>query len=91
MPGGTTNPTEGRKTTKENASTIRPVTSGETRRTGVTVAPVMSGDVRDAEGARTFLEKHLLLCPPGEPATNASLVTCLHQVSNDGGNGGNDD
>jgi len=25
--------------------------------------------------------ERLLLCPPGEPATHASLATCLHQVS----------
>jgi hypothetical protein len=38
-------------------------------------------DVKDSQEGRKFLEKHLLLWPEGEPATHASLSTCLHQVS----------
>jgi hypothetical protein len=30
---------------------------------------------------RKYLEKHSLLCPPGEPPTHESLSTCLHQIS----------
>lgn len=38
-------------------------------------------DIKDSLQGRKFLEKHLLLCPEGEPPTHASLATCLHQVS----------
>lgn len=38
-------------------------------------------DIKDSQEGRKFLEKHLLLWPEGEPATHASLATCLHQVS----------
>ena len=30
---------------------------------------------------RKFLEKHSILCPPGEPPTHSLLSTCLHQIS----------
>ena len=81
MPGGTSNPPEGRKPTRGDANTSRPLTRYETRRTGTAVTAVANEDVRDAAGARSFLEERLLLCPPGELATHASLATCLHQVS----------
>ena len=38
-------------------------------------------EVKDSLEGRKFLEKLLLLCPPGEPPTHVSLVTCLHQIS----------
>jgi hypothetical protein len=38
-------------------------------------------DIKDPLEGRKFLEKHLLLWPPGEPATHTSLATCLYQVS----------
>jgi hypothetical protein len=38
-------------------------------------------DINDEIEGRAYLEKHLLLCPPGEPPTHNSLATCLHQVS----------
>jgi len=82
MPGGSSNLLEGRKTTKENANANRPLTRNETRRTGTVITtPPTSEDIHDAVGARSYLEERLLLCPPGEPATHASLSSCLHQVS----------
>ena len=38
-------------------------------------------DIKDSLEGRKFLEKHSLLCPPGEPPTHVSLSTCLHQIS----------
>ena len=38
-------------------------------------------DINNAIEGRKYLEKHSLLCPPGEPPTHSSLSTCLHQVS----------
>ena len=38
-------------------------------------------DVKDSLEGRKYLEKHSLLCPPGEPPTHQSLSTCLHQIS----------
>jgi hypothetical protein len=38
-------------------------------------------DINDEIEGRNFLERHLLLCPPGEPPNHNSLATCLHQVS----------
>ena len=43
--------------------------------------PEIGYDINDKAEGRSYLEKHLLLCPPGEPPTHASLATCLHQVS----------
>ena len=37
-------------------------------------------DINDPLQGRKFLEKHLLLCPEGEPPTHTSLATCLYQV-----------
>ena len=36
-----------------------------------------------------YLEKYLWLCPEGQPITTATLATCLHQVSEITGSGGN--
>ena len=43
--------------------------------------PEIEYDINDEAEGRSYIEKHLLLCPPGEPPTHASLATCLHQVS----------
>ena len=69
MPDGTgsKNPLEGRKT-----------------RAGTATTPSVGNnfDVHNALEGRKFLEKHLLLCPPGEPITYTSFASCLHQISN---------
>ena len=46
-------------------------------------APILEEeqDINNITEGRKFLEKHLLLCPPGEPATHASLAICLRQIS----------
>ena len=63
---------------KGGASATRP----STRRTVNSVLmPEELQDIKDAEGGRKFLEKHSLLCPPGEPVTNTALAICLHQIS----------
>jgi hypothetical protein len=46
-----------------------------------TPEPEQPQDINDEIEGRNFLEKHLLLCPPGEPSNHNSLATCLHQVS----------
>ena len=38
-------------------------------------------EIKDPLEGRKYLEKHSLLCPPGEPPTHISLATCLHQIS----------
>jgi hypothetical protein len=38
-------------------------------------------DIQNIKDGRKFLEKHSLLCPPGEPASNGALAVCLHQIS----------
>ena len=43
--------------------------------------PEPQQDINDANEGRKFVEKHLLLCPAGEPATHDSLATCLFQVA----------
>src|ERR1700678_2844159 len=37
-------------------------------------------DIKDSLEGRKYLEKHSLLCPPGELPTHQSLSTCLHQI-----------
>jgi hypothetical protein len=51
------------------------------RRNGSISTPEELQDIKNAHDGRKFLEKHSLLCPPGEPATNAALSCCLHQIS----------
>jgi hypothetical protein len=46
-----------------------------------TPEPEPKQDVNDEIEGRRFLEKHLLLCPPGEPPNHNSMATCLHQIS----------
>jgi len=82
MPGGSSNLTEGRKTTKENANANRPLTRHKTRRTGTVITSLSTSEnICDVVGARSYLKERLLLCPLGEPASHASLSSCLHQVS----------
>lgn len=53
-----------------------------TRNSGGSITtPEKSQDIRDSIDGRKFLEKHSLLCPPGEPASNNALAYCLHQIS----------
>ena len=60
-----------------SGTAVRP----NTRRNGPTAIPEELQDIKDSLEGRKFLEKHALLCPPGEPASHASLATCLHQIS----------
>jgi len=46
-----------------------------------TPEPEPPQDINDEIEGRKFLEKHLLLCPIGEPPNHNSLATCLHQIS----------
>jgi hypothetical protein len=63
------------------------INKGRTERPGTRAEPRDSTtpegrhDINDALEGRKFLEKHLLLCPPGEPPSHTSLATCLYQVS----------
>jgi hypothetical protein len=38
-------------------------------------------DIKNAHNGRQFLERHSLLCPPGEPVSHEALSICLHQIS----------
>ena len=59
----------------------RPNTRNDTKRNGGAAILEDNQDINDALEGRKFLEKHSLLCPPGEPPTHDSLSTCLHQIS----------
>jgi hypothetical protein len=59
----------------------KPSTRAETRSERDSTLPEDNQDINDSLEGRKFLEKHLLLCPEGEPPTHTSLATCLHQVS----------
>ena len=52
-----------------------------TRRNGTSTLIEDLQDIKDPLEGRKYLEKHSLLCPPGEPPTHTSLATCLHQIS----------
>ena len=52
-----------------------------TRRNGTSTLIEDLQDIKDSLEGRKYLEKHFLLCPPGEPSTHTSLATCLHQIS----------
>ena len=52
-----------------------------TRRNGPPTLIEEHQDVKDSLEGRKFLEKHSLICPPGEPPTHHLLYTCLHQIS----------
>jgi hypothetical protein len=66
------------KTNNGKKQTERPNTRAEPRDS---TTPEIQQDINDAIEGRSYLEKHLLLCPPGEPPTHTSLATCLHQIS----------
>ena len=51
------------------------------KRLGALTVTINKGDISNAVDGRSFLEKRLLLNPPGEPITNGSLATYLHQIS----------
>jgi len=62
----------------------RSVTEGRKTRAGTTTDTPLAGgseDVKNASEGRKYLEKHLLLCPPGRPITYASFSSCLEQIS----------
>ena len=56
-------------------------TKPNTRRNGPPTLIEEQQHIKDSRDGRKFLEKHLLLCPPGELATHSSISTCLHQIS----------
>lgn len=68
------------KASAAKASAARPKTRADPRGTR-SESPEGEQDINDEAEGRSFLEKHLLLCPVGEPATHVSLATCLHQIS----------
>ena len=72
MPQATT------KTGKGRSQIEKPNTRADSRDSS---PPEETHEVNDALQGRKFLEKHLLLCPEGEPPTHTSLSTCLYQVS----------
>jgi hypothetical protein len=80
----TRGPIETAKASKRTATTGngKPLTWKETRWTGVAMAtPLTKDDVHNAVDGRRYLERHLLLCPAGEPITLSTLTTALHQIS----------
>ena len=72
-----------RSTSVSNSSSPNPGITAKpnTRRNGPPTLAEEQQDIKDSQDGRKFLEKHLLLCPPGEPATHTSISTCLHQIS----------
>jgi hypothetical protein len=82
------------RTNKEKTTNVNGVskvtTRNESRKTGVTVTTQRAKEdtIKNAVDGRRFLEKHLLLCPVGEPITTAALAYCLHQISEMSGPGG---
>ena len=69
--------TKSTRNSPNSGTAIRP----NTRRNGNTLIIEELQDIKDPIEGRKFLEKHLLLCPPGESAMHTSLATCLHQVT----------
>jgi hypothetical protein len=63
---------------KEDNITQKP---GTRRNNSSVTIPEDRQDIKNMQDGRKFLEKHSLLCPPGEPVTNAALAACLHQIS----------
>jgi len=51
------------------------------RRNGTSVIIEEFQDIKDPHEGRKYLEKHSLLCPPGEPPSHQLLSICLHQIS----------
>ena len=69
------------KGNKGRSLVAKPNTRAELRANGEFSINEDQQDINDVTEGRRFLEKHLLLCPPGEPPTHTSLATCLYQVS----------
>jgi hypothetical protein len=51
------------------------------KRNGSLSTPDELQEIKTVLDGRKYLERFSLLCPPGEPATVASLSMCLHQVA----------
>ena len=83
-PGGSN---KDRSTSDSNRSSPNPgnAVRPNTRRNGPPTLIEEHQDIKDSLEGRKFLEKHSLLCPPGEPPTHLSLSICLHQISMMGG------
>ena len=81
MPPTATN--KDRSTAGSTRSSPNPGTSVRptTRRSGPATMPEELQDIKDAVEGQNFLEKHSLLCPPGQSVTHSSLSICLHQIS----------
>ena len=56
--------------------TVRP----NTRRNGTSLIIEDLQDIKDPLEGCKYLEKHSVLCPPGELPTHMTLTTCLHQI-----------
>ena len=85
MPSSSIN--KDRSTSSSNRSSPNPgtATKPNTRSTGASTLVEETQDIKDHLDGRKFLEKHSLLCPPGEPPSHTSLSICLHQISAMGG------
>ena len=72
-----------RSTSSSSRSSPNPgtATKPNTRSTGASTLIEETQDIKDHLDGRKFLEKHSLLCPPGEPPSHTSLSICLHQIS----------
>lgn len=82
MPPSPLNRDKDRPTTEDNRSSPNPgaATRLNMRRNSTSIIIEDLQDIKDPLEGRKFLEKHSLLCPPGEPLTHTSLATCLHQI-----------
>jgi len=82
MSTGTSNPESSRASRENPVAANRPATRNETKHTGTMVSPPSAvEDIYRATEGRAFLKECLLLCPAREPASNASIAVCLHQIS----------
>ena len=72
-----------RSTSSSSRSSPNPgtATKPNTRRNGTSTLVEEMQEIRDHMDGRKYLEKHSLLCPPGEPPSHTSLSICLHQIS----------
>jgi len=79
------NPIDNRKTNKVTLAAgpaNKPTTRNDAKKTGAAlVVPEECEEVSSPGEGRKFLEQRLLLCPPSEEFTLASLISCLHQIS----------
>ena len=81
MPSFAINKDRSTSTSSRSSPNPGPSVRPNTRRNGPPALAEDCQDVKDSLEGRKFLEKHSLLCPPGEPPTHQSLHTCLHQIS----------